>query len=135
MIVVSPVPTQLVHQAWPKVEKFFAKVAVRSTESYSLEQMRTEIFMNRWALLIAEQDSQVIGAMGMQYQNRMNERVAFIFTTGGKGIARPETWAQVASIFKANGATAVEGGMRPSAYRLWRRLGFIAKYQVAGMKL
>jgi hypothetical protein len=135
MIVVSQVPAQSVHQTWPKVEEFFAKVAAHSSQSYSLEQMRTEIFMNRWALLIAERDGQVIGAMSMQYQNRMNERVAFIFTTGGKGIATPETWAQVARIFKANGATATEGGMRPSAYRLWRRLGFTAKYQVAGMKL
>lgn len=135
MIVVSQVPAQLVHQTWPKVEEFFAKVAAHSSQSYSLEQMRTEIFMNRWALLIAEQDGVIIGAMAMQYQNRMNDRVAFIFAVGGRGIATPETWSQVTKIFRASGATSTEGGMRPSAYRLWNRLGFNAKYQVAGMKI
>lgn len=135
MIVVSQVPTQLVHQTWPSVEDFFAKVAVHTKESFSLEQIKTEIFMSRWALLVAKQGDVIIGAMAMQYQNRMNQRVAFIFAVGGRGIATPETWGQLAKLFKNNGATATEGSMRPSAYRLWKRLGFTAKYQVAGMTL
>ena len=73
--------------------------------------------------------------MAMQYQNRMNHRVAFILATGGKGIANKETWAQLKRIFVENGATTVEASMRPSAYRLWRKLGFQSKYQVAGVTL
>lgn len=135
MIQVLQISPQIVHQTWPKVASFFAKVERHSAASFSLEQMRTELFMNRWALLVAVENSEVLGAMAMQYQNRMNDRVAFIFAVGGKGIAKPEVWEQAKQIFAKNGATAIEGSMRPSAYRLWRRFGFNAKYQVAGMKL
>ena len=110
-------------------------VAVHSTQSYSLEQMRTEVFMNRWALLTMEQDGIIIGAMAMQYQTRMNDRVAYIFTLGGNAISFTNAWDQVKAIFSKNGATAIEAGVRPSMVRLARRLGFKAKYQVVGMKL
>jgi len=135
MIVVSQISPQLVHQTWPKVEKFFADVVAKASQSYSLEQMRTEVFMNRWALIVAEEDGVIIGAMAMQYQNRMNDRVAFIFVLGGNSIVFTNAWEQVKNLFMKNGATAIEGSVRPSMVRLVRRLGLHAKYQVVGMKL
>lgn len=135
MIQVLPISTNIVHQTWPKIEPFLAKVEPYSKASFSLEQMRTEIFTGRWLVYVAVENMEVLGALAMQYQNRMNARVAFIFAIGGKGIAQTDSIEQLKELFKKNGATELEGSMRPSAYRLWKKFGLKAKYQVAGMKL
>jgi hypothetical protein len=135
MVKVAQVPYQLVHQSWPTVLPFFERVEPRFRHSYSLEQVRTQIFTNQWCLIIATKDDKVVGAMSVNYVNRMNERVAMIHTIAGNGIVSPEGWGQVKVLFSKNGATAVEGTMRPSMARLCRRVGFAEKYTTFGLSL
>ena len=129
------VPAHLVHRTWPKVEQFFADVEPHMAGDLSLEQMRGKMFTGAWSLLVFVEDETIIGAFGMFYENRLNQRVAFIPALGGKGVTTPENWAKMKAIFTDGGATHVEAAMRGAALRLWERLGFEEKYRVAGVAL
>jgi len=133
--IVSKVPLNKVHQTWPLVEKFFADVEPHMHEEMSLSQMKLRINMGDWALIVFTKGDEIIGAIGMFYQNRPNHRVAFIVALGGKNITTEENWVQLKEIFKKDGATAIEAAMRNSTFRLWERLGFTEKYRIAGYAL
>lgn len=132
---VVQIPFDRVHQTWPLVEKYFAAVEPFTKGDYSLEQMRGKLFQNHWGLIVFVEDNQIIGALGVFYENRLNHRVAFIPALGGENITNPDNWEQLKKLFAHNGATYVEAAMRPATFRLWDGLGFTEKYRVAGVAL
>jgi hypothetical protein len=77
----------------------------------------------------------IIGSLSMFYQNRPNDRVAFITCLAGEGMTTEDNWKQLKDICKKDGATLIEAAMRPSTFRLWSRLGFEEKYLIAEVKL
>lgn len=135
MATVTQIPFDKVHQTWPLVEKYFAAVEPFTKGDFTLEQMRGKIFLNQWGLIVFIENEQIIGALGVFYENRLNHRVAFIPALGGENITNDDNWAQLKSIFANSGATYVEAAMRPATFRLWDGLGFIEKYRVAGVTL
>ena len=135
MAVVAKVPFSHVHQTWPLVEKYFAAVEPHTKGDYTLDQIRLKLGVNDWALVVAKEGDEIVGALSVVYQNRPNARVAFITCLGGESVTTDENWAQLQAIFKADGATLVEAAMRPSTFRLWSRLGFEEKYLIAEVKL
>jgi hypothetical protein len=50
--------------------------------------------------------------------------VAFITAIGGKLISNKDTFAQLQSIARQNGASILQGFGRPSIVRLWKRYNF-----------
>lgn len=132
---VNKIPLNRVHQTWPLVEKYFAAVEPHNKGEYTLDQIKMKLGVGDWWLITFVQDGEIIGALSMLYQNRANARVAFITALGGEGVTTDDYWKQLTTIFKQYGATTVEAGMRPSAYRLWSKLGFVEKYVIAEAKL
>jgi hypothetical protein len=63
----------------------------------------------------------------LHFFNRINHRVAFITTIGGKGILTPENFSQFSDILRSNGATCMEGSVRDSLVRMAARFGAIKK--------
>lgn len=121
-------------QTWPDVEQFFASVVEHSGGEWTLDQAKADILTGRWGLIVVTDES-VVGAISYIYQNRRNSRVAFITALAGSGMTSEDNWTQLKAIFIADGATEVEAAMRPSTLRLWSRLGFKDKYQIAGCAL
>jgi hypothetical protein len=133
--VVSKVPFAQVHQTWPLVEKYFAAVEPHTKGDYTLDQIKMKLGVGDWWLITVTEGESIIGALSMVYQNRANDRVAFITCLAGEGMTTNDNWAQLQVICKKDGATMIEAAMRPATFRLWSRLGFEEKYLIAGVKL
>jgi len=135
MAVVAKVPFAQVHQTWPLVEQYFAAVEPHNKGEYTLDQIKMKLGLGDWWMLTVAEGEAIIGALAMVYQNRANDRVAFITCLAGEGMTTDDNWAQLQAICKKDGATMIEAAMRPSTFRLWSRLGFEEKYLIAGVKL
>jgi hypothetical protein len=133
--IVAKVPFTHVHQTWPLVEKYFAAVEPHTKGDYTLDQIKLKIGVGDWWLITVTEGETIIGALSMFYQNRANDRVAFITCLAGADMTTDDNWAQLQAIFKTDGATFIEAAMRPATFRLWSRLGFEEKYLIAGAKL
>ena len=118
-------------QAWPHIADFVDAVTEHCHGEWTTDQMKADILMGRYAVVVVWHGDERVGAVVYSVQNRRNERVAFIAATGGRSIVTPEDWAQLTAIFKAEGATAVEAAMRPSMARLCRKL-LTQKYIIVG---
>jgi|688.fasta_scaffold78404_3 hypothetical protein len=135
MTVVVQVPHDRVHQTWPSVEHFFASVVPHTNGDFTLEQMKGKICTGAWGLIVFLDGDNIIGALSVTYENRLNNRVAFIPALAGEGLTNQDNWAQLKAIFARNGATYIEAAMRPATLRLWQSLGFSEKYRIAGVSL
>lgn len=135
-MIVQQVPLQYVHAAWPKVERFIASALEYSQGDYSIEHAKVYLAQGGWTLFVAvSDDGEVKGAACVQFNNRPNDRVAFVVAIGGKLMTNKDTWAQFVGLLKSNGATCVEGAARESIARLWTRYGFEEKYRIVGVRI
>jgi len=127
---VQYVPLNFVAQTWPLVEGYINDAFTKSTgDDYTLDQVRVFVSSGQWLLLIAiDEEGKIHGAATSSFINYPNDRVAFITSIGGKLISSQETFGQLKSILKANGATKIQGAARESIARLWRRFGFKERY-------
>lgn len=111
-------------QKWDVIAPFISDALVHAGGDFSLDQVKVYITLNQW-LLIGVFDGDVIkGVMTVSFTNMPNDRVAYITAIGGKNITNQETFRQFSAILKSHGATKIQGSVRESVARLWRRLGF-----------
>lgn len=132
---VEVVPIEWVHRVWESVEKFIASALEHAKGEYTVDQVKAYVAQGQWALLVATEGTQVLGAATINFYNRANDRVAFVTTIGGRLISNPETFAQLKSYVVNMGATTMEGAARESIARLWKRYGFEEKYRIVEVKL
>ena len=134
---VQPVPTQLVNQIWSKVEPFIKSAEEKFGGSeYTTEQIKVYLVTGQMMLLVAtNENNEVHGAATVSYINYPNDRVAFITSIGGKLVTSPDTFAQMSEIFKANGATKIQGVAKEAVARLLKSFGFEEKAILVEVKL
>ena len=68
------------------------------------------------------------GALTVSFINMPNDRIGFVTAISGKNIFTKNTYKQLVDILKQFGATKIQGGVRESIARLWRRVGFKERY-------
>ena len=134
---VQPVPTQLVNQIWSKVEPFIKSAEEKFGRSeYTTEQIKVYLVTGQMMLLVAtNENNEIHGAVTVSYINYPNDRVAFITSIGGKLVTSPDTFSQMSEVFKANGATKIQGAAKEAVARLWKRFGFEEKAILVEVKL
>ena len=133
---IQHVPLQHAAQTWPLVESYMAESQAQSKEDYTLDQIKMYVLTGGWLLLVAtDEENKIHGAMTVEFFNRPNHRVAFITGTGGKSIINEETFKQLESVCRENGATTIECAARDSVSRLLARFGFEDKYRILGVSL
>lgn len=122
--------------AWPLVEKFISSALEHSHGEYTTEQAKVYLASGAWTLYVAVDDAGALhGAGAVQFNNRPNDRTAFVVAIGGKLFTGKDTWQQFVELLKLRGATQVEGAARESIARLWKRYGFEEKYRIVGVKI
>ena len=130
------VPLEQVNLAWPQCEAMLEKALDYSRGAYNVGDAKVFAVTGMWNLLVAVDSANTIrGAALVQYYNRPHDRVAFIIAMGGRLITNPDTFQQMSAILRSRGATALEGGCRPSVARLWERYGMVEMYRIVGVKL
>ena len=128
MLTVQEVPLQFVNMVWPSVEGFIASAIPHAGGDISLDETKSYCVNGVWKLLVAVDEANTVhGAATIHFFNRLNHRVAFITTVGGKGILTPENYSQFSDILRSNGATCIEGAVRDSLMRLATRFGAAKK--------
>ena len=128
MITVRPVPLEYTNQTWPLVEKYIASALEEGDPGealYNLHHVRGYVTSGAWLLLVAvDENNDIHGAATVSFINHPLHRVAFITAIGGKLISNKDTFAQLQSIARQNGASILQGFGRPSIVRLWKRYNF-----------
>lgn len=133
---VQQVPIQFVHTAWPKVEGFIAAALEHCRGEYTIDQAKVRVSDGRWVLYVfTDADNQIQGCMTVEFYNIPNDRVAFITSLGGTMLASEEHWQQLYHLVQLQGATKIEGAVRPSVARLWKRYGATRKYEVLEIRI
>lgn len=130
------VPIDYIHQTWPLVEGYISSALEYSHGEYTPEQAKVYLANGQWTLYVAVDDAGTLhGAGAVVFNNRPNDRVAFVIAIGGKMFTSHDTWRQFVGLLKSRGATQVEGAARESIARLWKRYGFEEKYRIVGVKI
>jgi len=126
---IQTVPTNNVQQVWPIVERFVrnSQELGNSDGCYTSDHVLVYLTTGQWILIVAvDDDNQIQGAMTMSFINYPLHRVAFVTTTGGKGIIDKATFGQLKEIAKYHGATKIQAMARPSMARLLQTCEFKA---------
>jgi hypothetical protein len=129
------IPTDQIAQRWLTIAPFIEDSLVYSGGDFTIDQVRVYLSSGQWLTLGVFEEQNLLGVIAVQFTNMPNDRVAFITAIGGKNITNSNTFQQFQTILKAHGATKIQGGVRESVARLWRRLGFSQRYILVEHKL
>jgi hypothetical protein len=134
---IQPVPSAMIHRVWDKVEPFIQLAQEKfGNAEYTVDQIKVYLIEGHWLLMVATDESNEIqGAATASFINYPSDRVAFVTAIGGKLITNSDTFEQMCNIFKANGATKVQGFAKEAVARLWKKFGFEDKAILVEVKL
>ena len=117
-----------VAQKWSQVSDFIEKALMYADGDYTIDQVRMAVVSNQWLLIGIYEGEFIKGALTVSFINMPNDRIGFVTAIGGKNIFNKDTYKQLVAILKQFGATKIQGGVRESIARLWRRVGFKERY-------
>jgi hypothetical protein len=105
-------------------------------DDYTLDQVKGFVCSGQWLLLVAvDEQGAIHGAATVSFLNMPNDRIAFVTFIGGRLVSSKESVRQLKEIFKALGATKIQGAARESIARLWHRFGFEERYRIVETKI
>jgi len=110
-------------QRWQEIAPFIEDSLAHSGGDFTIDQVKVYVSSGQW-LTLGVFEEKLLGVIAVQFSNMPNDRVAFITAIGGKNITNSETFEQFQAILKLHGATKIQGSVRESVARLWRKLGF-----------
>ena len=110
-----------IYTVWEDIEKYLNDSINISTGDCTLEQLKLLLIRGEQTLLVAtDKEGKLTGAMAVEFINYPNNRVMFITTLGGKGIVNEETFSQVETWARMQGATKVCAWAQESQARLYK---------------
>lgn len=126
---IRPVDVAYINQTWPLVESYIResteKGEDKTAQCYNADHIRMYVTSGQWVLLVATDENNAIqGAMTLSFINYPMHRVAFVTSTGGKGVLNKDTFNQLKTIAKQYGATKIQAMARPSMARLLQTCEF-----------
>ena len=122
---VQYVPANHAAQSWAQVESYVAEALKYSNGDYTIDQMKLLVCTGQQMLMVAvDEDNQVHGAATVSFINYPNDRVAFITAMGGKLITGKDTFPQMCRVLGLQGATKIQGAVRPAMAKLCKKYGF-----------
>lgn len=135
-LTVQYVPTDYAAQSWGQVEPYVAEALKHSNGDYTIDQMKLLVCTGQQMLLVAtDENNTVHGAATISFINYPNARVAFITAMGGKLITGKDTFPQMCRVLGLQGATKIQGAVRPSMARLCKHYGFSEVAALVEIKL
>lgn len=121
------IPPSHIHFVWDNIENYIDRSAAECHGDVDTMEVKSKLLDGSWILYVAITDGGINGACVVSFANRINHRAAFVVAIGGRLMVNKELFAQLCALLKEQGATIIEGAVRPSLARLYNRLGFIDK--------
>lgn len=136
MIQVHTVGSDKVYQIWKDVEGYLKASIETNTGDCTIDQLKVLLVEGKQTLLLGIEDDKIVGAMTVEFVNYPNERVMFITALGGRGIVNNETFSQVETWAKLQGATKSAAWAKEAQARLYQqKAGFTTMRYVMEKKL
>jgi hypothetical protein len=121
MNTVKVVAPNFIFDVWKDVESFLNASINVSGGDFTLDQLKFSLGRGEQTLLVSVNEQNIInGAMTVEFTNRPNHRVMFITALGGNGIVNDETFSQVESWAKSQGATKASAWAQEAQARLYK---------------
>ena len=121
MNTVKVVAPNFIFDVWKDVESFLNASINVCGGDFTLDQLKFSLGRGEQTLLVSVNEQNIInGAMTVEFTNRPNHRVMFITALGGHGIVNDETFSQVESWAKSQGATKASAWAQEAQARLYK---------------
>lgn len=110
-----------VYHVWNDISSYLEASINVSGGDFTLEQLKLLLVRGEQTLLVSVNDNKKInGAMTVEFINSPNARTMFITALGGHGIVNEETFSQVETWAKMQGATKASAWAQEAQARLYK---------------
>jgi len=125
-----------IQSEWAVIEGYIADALTKSEcDEYDVEDVKSSLINEHLHLFVGVEQDKIQGVIVISFVQYPKQKVAFICAYGGKFVTNKEAYKQLCLLFKAFGATKVQGYVRNSVARLTTRLGFVEKQILVEHKL
>lgn len=110
-----------IYSVWEDIKEYLNVSINVSTHDCTIEQLKMLLVRGEQTLLVSINEKGVLnGAMTVEFINYPNNRVMHITALGGHGIVNNETFSQVESWAKMQGATKASAWAQEAQARLYK---------------
>ena len=110
-----------VYNVWADVESYLNASINVSGGDFTLDQLKLLLVRGEQTLLVSvNENNKINGAMTVEFINGPNARTMFITALGGLGIVNEETFSQVETWAKMQGATKASAWAQETQARLYK---------------
>ena len=110
-----------VYYVWEDIKEYLNASINVSGGDFTLDQLKLLLVRGEQSLLVSVNESNKInGAMAVEFINNANARTMFITALGGSGIVNDETFSQVETWAKMQGATKASAWAQEAQARLYK---------------
>ena len=110
-----------IYNVWEDVKEYLNASINVSGGDFTLDQLKLLLVRGEQSLLVSINESKKInGAMTVEFINNANARTMFITALGGTGIVNDETFSQVETWAKMQGATKASAWAQEAQARLYK---------------
>jgi hypothetical protein len=110
-----------VYHVWEDIKEYLNASINVSGGDFTLDQLKLLLVRGEQSLLVSVNESNKInGAMTVEFINNANARTMFITALGGNGIVNDETFSQVETWAKMQGATKAGAWAQEAQARLYK---------------
>jgi hypothetical protein len=121
MNIVQIVAPNNVYNVWEDIKEYLNASINVSGGDFTLDQLKLLLVRGEQTLLVSVNESNKInGAMTVEFINNANARTMFITALGGNGIVNDETFSQVETWAKMQGATKASAWAQEAQARLYK---------------
>ena len=121
MNIVQIVAPNNVYHVWEDIKEYLNASINVSGGDFTLDQLKLLLVRGEQTLLVSVNESNKInGAMTVEFINNANARTMFITALGGSGIVNDETFSQVETWAKMQGATKASAWAQEAQARLYK---------------
>lgn len=125
-----------IQSEWSVIEGYITKAIVESgCDEYDAADLKKSLESGQLDLFVGVEKDKIQGVIVISFVQYPKQKVAFICAYGGRLVTNKEAYKQLCLLFKAFGATKVQGYVRKSLARLTHRLGFVDKQTLIEHKL
>lgn len=110
-----------IYNVWADVESYLNASINVSGGDFTLDQLKLLLVRGEQTLLVSvNENNKINGAMTVEFINNPNARTMFITALGGHGIVNEETFSQVETWAKMQGATKASAWAQETQARLYK---------------
>ena len=110
-----------VYHVWEDIKEYLNASINVSGGDFTLDQLKLLLVRGEQSLLISvNKNNKINGAMTVEFINSPNARTMFITALGGNGIVNDETFRQVETWAKMQGATKASAWAQEAQARLYK---------------